>query len=190
MAHFFTYLFVSFLAFHYLLIMLSSVRLFVWVFLSGRASPLRHWAYSAYPRCVSQRNILFNQKAFLKCYISRHFTDWIIFPLPFQPLSILQCIFPIDSPFAWFYRFLLSTHYTRYDHHPALFSLNLISLVALALIPKLPQLHRQRLSFGSQPEGFHNGDLSTGANTRESRFSFFFFTFHTSLLLLFCSATL
>lgn len=63
-------------------------------------------------------------------------------------------------------RFLLSTHYTRYDHHPALFSLNLISLVALALIPKLPQLHRQRLSFGSQ-ETFANGDLSTGANTRE-----------------------
>ena len=83
----------------------------------------------------------------------------------------------LTSGLVWFFlsftyhffsrRFLLSTHYTRYDHHPALFSLNLISLVGLALIPKLPQLHRQRLSFGSG-ESFSNGDMSTGANTRES----------------------
>lgn len=80
-------------------------------------------------------------------------------------LDILPLIFSFNC------RFLLSTHYTRYDHHPALFSLNLISLVALALIPKLPQLHRQRLSFGSG-ESFSNGDLSTGANTRRFIFEF------------------
>ncbi|CAD6566934.1 MAG: hypothetical protein CYPHOPRED_001278 [Cyphobasidiales sp. Tagirdzhanova-0007] len=60
--------------------------------------------------------------------------------------------------------FLLSTHYTRYDHHPALFSLNLISLVVLALIPKLPQLHRQRVTFGG-PSHTTRSENGTGANT-------------------------
>lgn len=43
--------------------------------------------------------------------------------------------------------FLLSTHYTRYDRHPALFILNFLSLLFLALAPKLPQLHRVRIRF-------------------------------------------
>ncbi|KIJ20533.1 hypothetical protein PAXINDRAFT_96715 [Paxillus involutus ATCC 200175] len=41
--------------------------------------------------------------------------------------------------------FLASTHYTNYN--PWLFAVNLASLIILALIPKLPQLHRQRVRF-------------------------------------------
>lgn len=67
-----------------------------------------------------------------------------------------------------YYRFLLSTHYTRYDRHPALFSLNIISLVFFALIPKLPFLHRQRLTFG--PPAMTGSERSSGANTRTSVF--------------------
>ncbi|KNZ76020.1 hypothetical protein J132_00295 [Termitomyces sp. J132] len=42
--------------------------------------------------------------------------------------------------------FLASTHYTNYD--PWLFAINLTALI-LGLIPKLPQLHRQRVRFMS-----------------------------------------
>lgn len=41
----------------------------------------------------------------------------------------------------------MSTHYTRYDSHPALFTLNLVSLVAVGLAPKLPVFHRLRFKF-------------------------------------------
>ncbi|TNY18995.1 putative response to unfolded-protein [Rhodotorula diobovata] len=43
--------------------------------------------------------------------------------------------------------FLLSTHYTRYDSHPALFTLNLVALLFLGLAPKLPAFHRLRIKF-------------------------------------------
>ncbi|KZV94236.1 Orm1 type endoplasmic reticulum protein [Exidia glandulosa HHB12029] len=39
--------------------------------------------------------------------------------------------------------FLLSTHFTRYD--PILFGINFTALVVLGVLPKLPQLHRQRI---------------------------------------------
>ena len=48
-------------------------------------------------------------------------------------------------------RFLLSTHYTRYDRHPTLFMANFFSLILLALAPKLPQMHRLRIRFFQQP---------------------------------------
>ncbi|KAF8138879.1 ORMDL family-domain-containing protein [Boletus edulis] len=44
--------------------------------------------------------------------------------------------------------FLASTHYTNYN--PWLFAVNLAALIVLAIIPKLPQLHRQRVRFLSQ----------------------------------------
>lgn len=43
--------------------------------------------------------------------------------------------------------FLASTHYTNYN--PWLFAINISSLI-LVLIPKLPQLHRQRVRFMSE----------------------------------------
>lgn len=43
--------------------------------------------------------------------------------------------------------FLVSTHYTRFDAHPALFTLNLVALVAVGLAPKLPYFHRLRFKF-------------------------------------------
>ncbi|KAF9464802.1 Orm1 type endoplasmic reticulum protein [Collybia nuda] len=47
--------------------------------------------------------------------------------------------------------FLASTHYTNYN--PWLFAINITSLI-LVLIPKLPQLHRQRVRFMSEaPSG-------------------------------------
>ncbi|KAM0749478.1 putative response to unfolded-protein [Meredithblackwellia eburnea MCA 4105] len=46
--------------------------------------------------------------------------------------------------------FLLSTHYTRYDAHPAFFSLNLTALVLVGLAPKLPYFHRLRFKFFDQ----------------------------------------
>lgn len=51
-------------------------------------------------------------------------------------------------------RFLVSTHYTRFDAHPALFTLNLLSLILVGLAPKLPYFHRLRFKFfdtGIQP---------------------------------------
>lgn len=47
--------------------------------------------------------------------------------------------------------FLASTHYTNYN--PWLFAINLTSLI-LVLIPKLPQLHRQRVRFMTNESGF------------------------------------
>jgi len=47
--------------------------------------------------------------------------------------------------------FLLSTHYTHYD--PSLFTMNLTALIAV-LIPKLPQLHRQRVRFMPEEQSF------------------------------------
>lgn len=41
--------------------------------------------------------------------------------------------------------FLASTHYTNYNLW--LFAVNLTALICLAIIPKLPQLHRQRVRF-------------------------------------------
>ncbi|KAG6841859.1 hypothetical protein C0991_006267 [Blastosporella zonata] len=50
--------------------------------------------------------------------------------------------------------FLASTHYTNYD--PWLFAINLTALI-FGLIPKLPQLHRQRVRFMSEDEAFQSG---------------------------------
>jgi len=41
--------------------------------------------------------------------------------------------------------FLASTHYTNYN--PWLFAVNLTALILFSIIPKLPQLHRQRVRF-------------------------------------------
>jgi len=46
--------------------------------------------------------------------------------------------------------FLASTHYTNYN--PWLFAVNLTALI-LAIIPKLPQLHRQRVRFMAEDSG-------------------------------------
>lgn len=46
-----------------------------------------------------------------------------------------------------FRSFLVSTHYTRYDSHPALFTLNLCALLFVGLAPKLPAFHRLRIKF-------------------------------------------
>nr|GAT58456.1 protein ORM1 [Mycena chlorophos] len=61
--------------------------------------------------------------------------------------------------------FLLSTHYTNYN--PWLFAVNITALV-LALIPKLPQFHRQRVRFmhESEPSGMATPLTPiSGANT-------------------------
>jgi len=47
--------------------------------------------------------------------------------------------------------FLASTHYTNYN--PWLFAVNLTALIVFAIIPKLPQLHRQRVRFMSEDSG-------------------------------------
>ncbi|EIW76294.1 Orm1 type endoplasmic reticulum protein, partial [Coniophora puteana RWD-64-598 SS2] len=52
--------------------------------------------------------------------------------------------------------FLISTHYTSYDPWP--FAINLTALIVLAIIPKLPQLHRQRVRFLAE-------DIASGAQT-------------------------
>ncbi|GAA5980261.1 hypothetical protein JCM11641_005522 [Rhodosporidiobolus odoratus] len=49
--------------------------------------------------------------------------------------------------------FLVSTHYTRYDSHPQLFTLNLVALLCVGLAPKLPIFHRQRIRFFDAGEG-------------------------------------
>ncbi|GAA6032744.1 hypothetical protein JCM8097_000770 [Rhodosporidiobolus ruineniae] len=49
--------------------------------------------------------------------------------------------------------FLVSTHYTRYDSHPALFTLNLVALLFVGLAPKLPVFHRLRIKFFDAGEG-------------------------------------
>ncbi|GAA5870315.1 hypothetical protein JCM16303_001961 [Sporobolomyces ruberrimus] len=51
--------------------------------------------------------------------------------------------------------FLVSTHYTRYDSHPWLFTLNLLALVLVGLAPKLPVFHRLRIRFfaGEEVDG-------------------------------------
>lgn len=51
--------------------------------------------------------------------------------------------------------FLVSTHYTRYDSHPWLFTLNLLALVLVGLAPKLPVFHRLRIKFfaGEEMDG-------------------------------------
>ncbi|GAA5922990.1 ORMDL family protein [Sporobolomyces koalae] len=48
--------------------------------------------------------------------------------------------------------FLVSTHYTRYDSHPWLFTLNLVALVLVGLAPKLPVFHRLRIRFFARDE--------------------------------------
>ncbi|KDQ64454.1 hypothetical protein JAAARDRAFT_187778 [Jaapia argillacea MUCL 33604] len=62
--------------------------------------------------------------------------------------------------------FLLSTHFTHYN--PFLFAINLTAVV-LGLIPKLPQLHRQRVRFMTEQAsgvstpitaGFHSGSIT------------------------------
>jgi len=59
--------------------------------------------------------------------------------------------------------FLLSTHYSRYDRHPTLFTLNFLSLLFLALAPKLPQMHRLRIQFFTQAL-----DVNGGRSGRET----------------------
>jgi hypothetical protein len=69
---------------------------------------------------------------------------------PVRPLFAARMVWSdtnFDSRFG-LRRFLLSTHYTRYDRHPALFSLNFFSLVVFALLPKLPLVsppHQRRV---------------------------------------------
>jgi len=46
--------------------------------------------------------------------------------------------------------FLVSTHYTNYN--PWLFAVNLSALILFAIIPKLPQLHRQRVRFMAEDQ--------------------------------------
>ncbi|KAM0756657.1 Orm1 type endoplasmic reticulum protein [Meredithblackwellia eburnea MCA 4105] len=43
--------------------------------------------------------------------------------------------------------FLVATHYTRFDSHPAFFTLNLVALILVGLAPKLPVFHRLRFKF-------------------------------------------
>lgn len=54
--------------------------------------------------------------------------------------------------------FLASTHYTNYN--PWLFAINLSTLV-IVLIPKLPQLHRQRVRFMTEETGSGMGTPTT-----------------------------
>ncbi|BGP44832.1 sphingolipid homeostasis protein orm1 [Rhodotorula kratochvilovae] len=65
--------------------------------------------------------------------------------------------------------FLLSTHYTRYDSHPALFTLNLVALLFLGLAPKLPAFHRLRIKFFDAGEGA-TPDPSAPPTPREGEF--------------------
>ncbi|GAA6047330.1 hypothetical protein JCM3770_001890 [Rhodotorula araucariae] len=65
--------------------------------------------------------------------------------------------------------FLLSTHYTRYDSHPALFTLNLVALLFLGLAPKLPAFHRLRIKFFDAGEGA-TPDPSAPPTPREEDF--------------------
>jgi len=59
--------------------------------------------------------------------------------------------------------FLASTHYTNYN--PWLFAVNITALV-FVLIPKLPQLHRQRVRFmQDEPSGMATPVFSSGAST-------------------------
>lgn len=62
----------------------------------------------------------------------------------------------------------MSTHYTRFDAHPALFTLNLLSLILVGLAPKLPYFHRLRFKF-------FDAGIQAG--------SFLFYTFSVSLSL-------
>lgn len=67
--------------------------------------------------------------------------------------------------------FLVSTHYTRYDSNPWLFSLNLITLVAVGLAPKLPMFHRLRFKFfdaGTTPGGSFVARCSVSAKADPS----------------------
>ncbi|CEQ38930.1 hypothetical protein JCM21900_004856 [Sporobolomyces salmonicolor] len=56
--------------------------------------------------------------------------------------------------------FLVSTHYTRYDSHPWLFTLNLVALVLVGLAPKLPVFHRLRFKFFDAGDQGHTPDVS------------------------------
>ncbi|TKA54694.1 hypothetical protein B0A53_03101 [Rhodotorula sp. CCFEE 5036] len=62
--------------------------------------------------------------------------------------------------------FLVSTHYTRYDSHPALFTLNLCALLFVGLAPKLPAFHRLRIKFFDAGEGGPTPDPSAPPTPR------------------------
>ncbi|GAA96464.1 uncharacterized protein L969DRAFT_103410 [Mixia osmundae IAM 14324] len=61
--------------------------------------------------------------------------------------------------------FLVSTHYTRYDRNPALFTLNIVSVLLLGLAPKLPQLHRLRFKFFEGLRSVPQSGMPSGVNT-------------------------
>ncbi|GAA6001837.1 hypothetical protein JCM10207_002343 [Rhodosporidiobolus poonsookiae] len=63
--------------------------------------------------------------------------------------------------------FLLSTHYTRYDSHPALFTLNLVALLFVGLAPKLPVFHRLRIKFFDAGEPGSTPDPSAPPTPKE-----------------------
>ncbi|BGP52937.1 hypothetical protein JCM8202_004018 [Rhodotorula sphaerocarpa] len=62
--------------------------------------------------------------------------------------------------------FLLSTHYTRYDSHPALFTLNLCALLFVGLAPKLPAFHRLRIKFFDSGDSEETPDPSAPSTPR------------------------
>jgi len=62
--------------------------------------------------------------------------------------------------------FLASTHYTNYN--PWLFAVNITALI-LALIPKLPQLHRQRVRFMAQDQSGSGLDTPVSGSFPPSR---------------------
>ena len=67
-------------------------------------------------------------------------------------------------------RFLLSTHYTKFESHPAFFTLNLTALILVGLAPKLPYFHRLRFKFfdaGTTPGTSHSRSARAGGTERE-----------------------
>jgi len=63
--------------------------------------------------------------------------------------------------------FLTSTHYTNYN--PWLFAVNLTALIIFAIIPKMPQLHRQRVRFMAEDQS--GSGMSTPVTPVTPRFS-------------------
>ncbi|KAK0461706.1 Orm1 type endoplasmic reticulum protein [Desarmillaria tabescens] len=66
-----------------------------------------------------------------------------LFSVPVVLYAVISFSLP-SNLIAYLSRFLASTHYTNYN--PWLFAVNLTALI-FVLIPKLPQLHRQRVRF-------------------------------------------
>lgn len=65
--------------------------------------------------------------------------------------------------------FLLTTHYARYDLHPRLFALNFVSLLLLAVWPKLPAMHRLRFKFFTDAQSASGSGTPDRGNNSRSR---------------------